>query len=179
MSITPDTKDWTQVLSTPCTECGFDAAQVDLQASSSELRRTAARWVGILADEQAARRRPAPDVWSPLEYACHVRDVVTVFDGRVLRLLTEDEPRFANWDQNVTAIEDDYAAQQPADVATDLAAYAERLALRLSEVRENDWQRAGLRSDGAVLTVAAVARLLNHEMRHHLYDVTGSVPAQA
>ena len=27
-------------------------------------------------DDAAVRARPAPDVWSPLEYACHVRDVL-------------------------------------------------------------------------------------------------------
>ena len=38
------------------------------------------------------RRRPAAGVWSPLEYACHVRDVYAVYDTRIRRTLTEHEP---------------------------------------------------------------------------------------
>ena len=39
-----------------------------------------APWTAVLQRE-SARQRPAPTVWSPLEYACHVRDVCRVFTG--------------------------------------------------------------------------------------------------
>ena len=54
-----------------------------------------------------------PTVWSALEYGCHIRDVHRIFNDRVRLMLTEDEPRFANWDQDATAIEDDYGSQDP------------------------------------------------------------------
>ena len=51
---------------------------------SPRLTDVAARWGGTLATADVAdlRRRPAPDVWSPLEYACHTRDVLAVFEER-------------------------------------------------------------------------------------------------
>ena len=48
--------------------------------------------------------RPAPQTWSPLEYACHVRDVLSLFTERVQLMLDQDAPTFANWDQDETAI---------------------------------------------------------------------------
>src|SRR6187551_2418321 len=37
---------------------------------------------------------PTPQVWSPLEYACHVRDVHRVFGERVQMMLAVDDPLF-------------------------------------------------------------------------------------
>ena len=79
----------------------------------------AAAWREVLARPDAAVR-PRPDVWSPLEYACHVRDVFRLYDERLALMLAEDHPRFANWDQDETAVTDRYGAQDPARVADEL-----------------------------------------------------------
>ena len=80
----PDTKDWTWVLERACPECGFDARSVRPFEVKNRVYANASAWRGVLADPGAAVR-PAPGVWSPLEYACHVRDVHRVFAGRVRR----------------------------------------------------------------------------------------------
>ncbi len=76
--------------------------------------------------QPAPTLRPAPAVWSPLEYACHVRDVFDLACVRVELMLTEDAPRFANWDQDATAIDDDYPSQDPQAVADQLVEQASR-----------------------------------------------------
>ena len=43
----------------------------------------------------AAGLRPAPTVWSALEYACHMRDVLLVQRDRAVVALVEDNPGFA------------------------------------------------------------------------------------
>ncbi len=52
-------------------------------------------------------------MWSPLEYACHVRDVHLLFAERVRLMLEQDGPTFDNWDQDVTAVESAYGSQDP------------------------------------------------------------------
>ena len=79
----------------------------------------------ILRSSPAVTARPQPAVWSPLEYGAHVRDVFRLFDQRLLLMLTEDDPRFANWDQDETAIRERYAEQDPEVVADELEAAAE------------------------------------------------------
>ncbi len=170
MSIEPDTKDWTWVLERPCPECSYDSASVDPAMLPTALRATARRWKLALADPDCAAR-PGEDVWSPLEYACHVRDVHRIFDERLGRMLDEDDPLFANWDQDATAVQDRYGEQDPATVARELVEAAGAVADRYAGVTGDQWSRTGRRSDGARFTVDTLGRYHLHDVEHHLYDV--------
>lgn len=168
----PDDKDWTWVLETICGECSYDVRDFDRTAIGPMIRQNAAAWNEILGgDADQLRVRPRPDKWSGLEYACHVRDVYELYDQRLALMLTEDGPSYPNWDQDVTAVEKDYAADDPAEVAADLLAEAERLASRFDGVEDGEWDRTGYRSDGAAFTVESFARYLIHDPVHHLWDV--------
>jgi hypothetical protein len=166
----PDEQDWTWVLERPCPECGFDASRHQPERYGAEIRANAARWRALLADEDAGLR-PSPRVWSALEYGCHVRDVFVLFRERLILMLTKDEPQFANWDQDRTAIEQNYRDQDPAMVAHDLAVAAGRLADVFDKVHGKEWQRRGTRSDGAAFTVESFGRYLLHDPIHHVWDV--------
>ncbi|RKR76641.1 DinB family protein [Frondihabitans australicus] len=171
MPITPDTKNWTWVLEKPCTECGYDAAKVAFRDVPGLVRENAAQWPARLA-EPDARLRPDDDTWSPLEYGAHVRDVFRIFDTRLALMLGEDAPTFANWDQDATAIDDDYASQEPRVVADELVEAAETVAAAFERVDDADLGRTGLRSDGSGFTVDTLARYFVHDPVHHLHDVT-------
>ena len=181
MTIEPDTKDWTWVLDRPCPECGFDTSTVDVTTVGTLVRANAADWTAVLARSDA-RTRPAVDVWSPLEYACHVRDVFRIFDERLVLMLTEDHPEFDNWDQDTSAITDRYGEQDPDLVATELTAAATALAASFDAVTADQFGRTGRRSDGAEFTVSSFARYFAHDPVHHLHDVgqergtTGQLP---
>lgn len=170
MSIEPDTKDWTWVLERPCHECGFDAAAVDLAAMTDLIRENTHGWSRALGSEDAAVR-PAPDIWSPLEYACHVRDVHLLFDERLDLMLTRDNPTFADWDQDATAVEKVYAAQDPATVEVELIEAAGAAAGCYASVSGEQWGRRGRRSNGSVFTVETLGRYHLHDVVHHLHDV--------
>ena len=172
-TIVPDTKDWTWVLREPCPECGYDARTVGRGDLGRIVRATAAVWTDVLA-RPGARDRPEPTVWSPLEYACHVRDVHRIFDRRLASMLEEDGPRFANWDQDVTATEERYAEQDPAAVAAELTEAAAAVAATYDSLAVDDedvWSRGGLRSDGAEFTVDTLGRYHLHDVVHHDWDV--------
>jgi hypothetical protein len=175
MTIEPDTKDWTWVLERPCPECDFEPAAMDVEAIGIMLRENAAAWQAVLRRSGTAQR-PKPSVWSPLEYACHVRDVFRLFDERLRLMLTEDDPLYANWDQDETAIADDYASQDPAVVADELVAAASAIADRFDSVTGEQWDRRGRRSDGASFTVDTFARYFTHDWVHHLHDVSSRAP---
>jgi hypothetical protein len=171
VSITPDTKDWTWVLGVRCGECGLDTRRVEAADVPVVVRRAASVIADVLADGDAARRRPQPGLWSPLEYACHVRDVARRFDARLRLMLTVDDPRFENWDQDATAVQDGYADQDPARVAGELTEAADRLAQGFDEVAPEAFERGGYRSDGVRFTVTTLGRYVVHEFVHHAYDV--------
>jgi hypothetical protein len=168
----PDEKDWTWVLERPCPECGFDAGVVTGPQVAARLRQNAARWPAVCARADV-RVRPQPRVWSPLEYACHVRDVCRVMDSRVNLLLSEEDPAFHSWDQDATAIEDAYGDQDPAAVGVELLAAAEAAAASFDSVGDDSWQRTGRRSNGSVFTIETLGQYFLHDLAHHLYDVRG------
>jgi hypothetical protein len=170
MSIEPDTKDWTWVLERRCPECGFEASSVEPASLPSRLRDSARPWAAALADPDCAVR-PAENIWSPLEYACHVRDVHRVFDERLARMVAEEDPTFANWDQDATAVESRYDQQDPSAVVAELAAAAEAVADRYAAVPDDGWGRTAQRSDGARFTVTTLGRYHLHDAVHHLYDI--------
>jgi hypothetical protein len=172
MAIIPDTKDWTWVLQQRCSECGLDTQSFPREAVADMVRRSAADWAEVLAGSEI-RSRPAPHVWSPLEYACHVRDVFRLYNERLTLMLTTEDPLFANWDQDATAVAQRYGEQDPKKVLHDLREAAGALAANFSSVTGAQWNRPGRRSDGAQFTVESFARYFIHDPVHHLYDVTG------
>ena len=95
---------------------------------------------------------------------------------RVRQLLGEDEPRFANWDQDATAVEDGYAAQDPAVVGARAARRRGRgrRAVRRGPARRLG--RRGTRSNGSEFTVETLGRYHLHDVVHHLHDIAPAAP---
>ena len=171
MTIAPDTKDWTWVLERPCPQCGFDASSFPAAAVPARIRADLPAWEARLAQADA-RMRPDETTWSALEYGAHVRDVFRLFRVRLDLMLTEDDPLFANWDQDATALADRYDLQDPAVVARELGEAGEALAAAFERVDGAEWERPGRRGDGARFTVESFAQYFIHDPVHHLWDVT-------
>ncbi|WP_082575295.1 MULTISPECIES: methyltransferase domain-containing protein [unclassified Nocardioides] len=170
MTIEPDIKDWTWVLDQPCPECGFEASVLTVDRIPGVIRDNATTWEAVLTLDDAGTR-PEPTTWSPLEYACHVRDVHRIFDLRVGLMLDQDEPTFANWDQDETAVAERYAEQDPATVAVELLDAAESAAERYESVPPGAWGRRGFRSNGSEFTVESIGLYHLHDIVHHAWDV--------
>jgi len=131
-----------------CDSCRFVYADVDAPAIPARLAAfgtqyaalllppgRSAAWVGIL------RARPAEGVWSALEYACHVRDVFLVQHDRLYTALVEDTPTFTPMyrDQRVTLAR--YNAQDPEEVAAQLATAAHLIAQAFNALDSAQFQR--------------------------------------
>jgi hypothetical protein len=170
MDIRPDTKNWTWVLQRRCPECGFDASTVSGRDVAGLLRQTAAAWPAVLRRDDVGVR-PNPTTWSALEYGAHVRDVCRIFAARLALMLENDEPRFADWNQDTTAVAGRYGEQDPPTVASELTAAADVLTAAFEAVPEDGWARKGLRSDGSEFTVETLARYFIHDPVHHPHDV--------
>jgi hypothetical protein len=168
----PDDKDWTWVIEQPCPACGFDAAALDRADIPGRTRVAVAAFAAALARPGAAER-PSPEVWSPLEYACHVRDVCRLFDRRLHLMLGHDDPVFENWDQDETAVTDRYWEQDPTVVATECVTAGDAIAASFEVVQGEQWQRPGRRSNGSVFTIDTFGRYFVHDLVHHVHDIGG------
>lgn len=172
MAITPDAKDWTWVLRSRCPDCGFDAGAAELADVGRIARESVSVWQRVLARDDV-RERPDETTWSPLEYACHVRDVHGVFADRLALCRIEDGPEFPDWDQDAAAVDGRYGSEDPQRVAGELSAAAERTARAFDEVSAEEASRPGLRGDGFRFSILTLGRYYAHDLVHHAWDVTG------
>lgn len=166
----PDAKDWTWTLRERCPDCGLAAGDTRAADVPAIVEAVVARFSDRLGADDA-RLRPNPTTWSPTEYACHIRDVCMVFDGRLLSMLAEDDPQFANWNQDGTAIERRYWEQDPARVRVELADAADQINETIRSVRPGQLDRPGRRSDGSVFTVETLVQYFAHDLVHHAHDI--------
>ena len=171
MPIVADTKNWTWVIERPCPECGFDASSYSEADIAPAIVDNATSWAVVLA-RPTVRLRPNDSTWSPLEYAAHVRDVLSVYRERLRLMVETDDPLYPNWDQDETAIADAYNEQDPSVVGAQLTANASDLAAACAALSALQWLRVGRRSDGASFTVSSMAKYLTHDLVHHRWDVS-------
>ncbi|HEX5189701.1 MAG TPA: DinB family protein [Streptosporangiaceae bacterium] len=157
-----------------CPECGYDdasAGRTEILAAVPEL---AGEHSELLRSVPAARLREHTRAgsWSPLEYGCHVRDMLATQRDRVLLAQTERTPRFASMRRDERAVEESYNEQDPLVVADDIAAAARAFGRALAALDDAGWQRTGVYPwpEPDVRTVEWIGRRTVHELVHHLFD---------
>lgn len=163
-----------------CDPCQFVYADVDATALPTRLAAFGTRYLALLLppDRPATwsgvlRTRPAKGVWSALEYTCHVRDVFLVQRDRLYTALVEDTPTFAPMyrDHRVTLAR--YNAQDPAEVAEQLATAARLIAQAFGALDPTQFQRCCLYTFPAPAerSLLWVGQHVVHEGEHHLRDI--------
>ncbi|MEA2932194.1 MAG: hypothetical protein QOI56_979 [Actinomycetota bacterium] len=161
----------------PCQECGFvytDLAGADtpaaIRAFARRYRAPLTRFLPGEDGDALVRQRPAPETWSALEYAAHVRDVFGNYERWLRQTLAEDRPLLEGPGPDLLAAEGRYNELDPVTVADELAANAERLAATVETVPDDGWDRVGIRR-GEERSVRLSARRAVHEGNHHLLDI--------
>ena len=156
-----------------CDECGF-VYDEDAAPDAGEAITTAADEVARVLDEGAAdlatRRRP--ELWSALEYGCHVRDVLLVQRERVLLARRQDRPSFVPMGRDERVDHDGYADQRPADVARQVRDAAALFANVLGRLGP-DWDRTATYNypEPTERSLRWIAVHTVHEVQHHLEDI--------
>jgi len=159
-----------------CPECGLDYEAMPPDEAITAIRKFGRRYRAPLTrllpgeDESILRTRPAPETWSALEYAAHVRDVFANYAGWVGLMLAEDEPVLEGMVPDEAVVARAYNEQILVEVVTELAERAEDLAATFEEVPDDGWQRTGTRRNEE-RSVESLARHAVHEGSHHLLDI--------
>jgi DinB superfamily len=157
-----------------CAECGFEYRLDEATSAGAEIVDGALALADLTGDESAdVRARRDPQIWSPLEYACHVRDVLLVQRERVLMARRVNRPSCEPMGRDERVEHDGYAEQDPAAVARQLNDAARLFANVLSRLGPQDWDRTVMYNypKPAVRSLRWVTVHTLHEVRHHLLDV--------
>jgi hypothetical protein len=166
--------EWVRIQELACPQCGQDAAALPTDSLAAEFRASAAEWRGFLesADDTYLRTNPADGVWSPMQYAVHVRDMLRVFGERIVLATEEDNPSVPWFDPG----EDEWRrfnTLAPGDIADGVEEEADRLAGIIGGLGPGDWDRTAMRDGVDRFTVSGLARFALHESHHHLLDAEG------
>ncbi len=157
-----------------CDECGFVYDDLAVSGISRALRSLPPAYAERLtAGEALVRAHPWPGVWSALEYACHVRDVLVVQRERVALALTEERPAFASMRREERVTEDHYNEQAVTVVLDELREAANSLGDALDALDEAGWNRVAVYNwpAPAERSMAWLGRHTVHEGLHHLGDI--------
>ncbi|WP_422769378.1 DinB family protein [Plantactinospora sp. WMMC1484] len=156
-----------------CDECGFDYPSVPAAALPGRLHEFGTRYSTALSAARDPRRRPAEQVWSPLEYACHMRDVLRIQRQRLTLALAVEGPEFTPMGRDERAVADAYNEQDPAVVLGDLVAAADGLASAFAPLGPAELDRTGVYPwpERQTRTLLWLGRHTVHEGEHHLLDI--------
>ncbi len=157
-----------------CEECGFEYDESAFSMAADRIRAGSADLATALTGSEAdVRTRRQPDSWSPLEYACHVRDMLLVQRERLLAARRLERPVCEPMGRDERVELDGYAEQDPADVARQVRDAAQLFASDLGRLSPADWDRVVVYTypHRALRSLRWLAIHTVHEVSHHLLDV--------
>lgn len=155
-----------------CEECGFDGEHLMTADAITALRSMGRRWKELFKDvpPEKLRQRSEPEVWSPLEYAAHTRDVIALVGRAMNEVLKGGEPSFPAIEPDPPGADHGYNSLDPSEVLDQLATEAERMAERASRALPEHWNR-GATMGGERTEAGWLLRHAVHDASHHIRDV--------
>ncbi len=163
-----------------CEECGFVYGDHGVEGIATELGALGDRYArrlragaGDPGGGERLRRRPAPEVWSALEYACHIRDVLLAQRERLFLTLVEDCPSFAPIYRDRRVDLARYGSEDASGVAAEIEMAADLISRAFAGLDAASWQRRCMYNYPAPneRTVLWLAQNTLHEGEHHLLDM--------
>lgn len=169
-----------------CEQCGFSYDELGTDEVPATLRALGIAYQARLETggwdpelESVLRRRPQPEVWSALEYCCHVRDVLLAQRERLYLALTEDSPRFSSIYRDQRVVLARYSEDSIEEVGREVELAASLLSRAFARLDGAQWERCCIYGYPAPAqrTLTWLAQHTVHEGRHHLQDVDGVIRA--
>jgi hypothetical protein len=158
-----------------CYECGFKYSSVVSGSVVERLRSFSTRFAAVLSvANDRLYQRPQPDVWSAVEYTCHVRDTFLSQRERLYLTLAVDVPRFVPMYRDLRVNLAHYNDEPVGQLAEELSFAAVLIGNAFAGLDEDQWARTCI-YNYPVSTERSVLWLGQHtvhEGEHHLMDVT-------
>ena len=160
-----------------CSECGFDWASPanDVMATISTFGDAYRNALINLQTPGTANEslavRPTPEIWSAIEYLCHVRDALDFYIDRIDHVVTTDRPALLPKDFDSLCETGIYRSEDASCVLDAILELIAKSVAQLTDLKDRDWNRVGIGSSGDERTVLVLARRVAHEGRHHLLDL--------
>jgi hypothetical protein len=145
-----------------------------LRSSASVVRRAVAE-----ARRDRLAEPPRPGEWSALETLTHLRDVVVHVQAlRIRRLLYEDAPTFADFDEERYRRASLARGESADHLLETIVAEHEQLARLLETLPDADWTRDGRHPSLGPMSIEFLARRVGEHAEEHAAQITSAAQAQ-
>jgi DinB family protein len=118
---------------------------------------------------------PRPGEWSALETLTHLRDVIVhVYGLRIRRLLYENAPLFADFDEEGYRRASLGRGEAIADLLDTIVAEHEQLARLLGTLPDAQWSRAGRHPSLGEMSIEFLARRVGEHAEEHAAQIAAA-----
>ena len=118
---------------------------------------------------------PAQGEWSALETLTHLRDIVVHDYGlRIRRLLYEDDPIFADFDEEHYRRTSLARGEATDDLLDTIVAEHEQLVRLLQTLAEAEWSRQGRHPSLGVMSIESLARRIGEHAEEHASQIASA-----
>ena len=118
---------------------------------------------------------PREGEWSALETLTHLRDIVVHDYGlRIRRLLYEDAPVFADFDEEGYRRVSLERGEKADDLLETIIAEHEQLARLLQTLADTEWSRQGLHPSLGVMSIEFLARRVGEHAEEHAAQIAAA-----
>jgi len=155
-----------------CDECQFVSSDYTHDDLLGTLGALAPMWRTTVEgiDEHVLATRPAPEIWSALEYAAHSRDVTRLLDLLVAAMIDQDALVFDGEPLQPDDIGDPVTPRSIGESIDELDEAAQAMAARAQGIPEDIWGHTHTWGSGTHDLAWTVGHVV-HDATHHLKDV--------
>jgi hypothetical protein len=123
-----------------------------------------------ITDAELDRRPPEPDGWTARQVAHHLADSEAMAYTRLRRLLADDDPVIAGYDEPVWAERLHYDRPIAPSVAV-MCAVREASVQLLESIDEDEWGRTGVHTESGPYSVEGWLRIYASHPREHAQQI--------
>ena len=165
-------------ISWTCPECGLDYDEISPRDAAGAVRSFPRRYRAMLTRvfepgedlEAIIRQRPAPEVWSALEYTAHAAQTIDLMAPALRQVANEENPHLFAFDPDEQAEEQDYNDWTLLQAIGEMESACADLFMAIEYTASNDWNRPGTYDHGEREAIDIVRNAV-HEGSHHLRDI--------
>jgi uncharacterized damage-inducible protein DinB len=128
-------------------------------------------------DDAVLRRKPAPEKWSALEVACHLRDVERLWADRLVKAAFSDKPAFFMVDVAALAARNNYNHQDLGKAVKEFARLREDNLRLLRAIPASQWKRAGIHPERGEISIERVVYIMMGHDLGHFGQISAAVAA--
>jgi hypothetical protein len=126
-------------------------------------------------DDALLRRKPAPDKWSAMEVACHLRDLEGLWASRIVKAAFSDRPALFMPDVDALAVKSGYNQQALVPVLKEFAVLREDTLRLLRALPAAQWKRTGIHARRGEITIERMVEIMVGHDKGHLEQIQKAV----